>query len=89
MNTNPGETITIYDIPGILCTTLPKAATTLNITHGLDVAGITPYNHEVFTNVDFYPSYVTDRPEPKNCRRKMINVMQMLTIVAQIKMRQR
>ncbi|XP_045216004.2 uncharacterized protein LOC123566172 isoform X2 [Mercenaria mercenaria] len=66
----PGKPMTIYDIPGILRITLPKAATPLNIIRGFEVSGIVPYNPDVFTDFDFAPSYVIDRPETKSMQNE-------------------
>ncbi|TGZ49796.1 hypothetical protein DBV15_12516 [Temnothorax longispinosus] len=56
--------ITIYDIPSILATALPRATTPENITAGFRATGIYPLDPEIFTDADFMPSYVTDRPAP-------------------------
>ena len=63
LRSNPGRTITIYDIPKIVAQSLPLAVTGLNITNGFKKAGIFPYNRNVFIDDDFAPSYVTDRLE--------------------------
>ncbi|KAL3999369.1 nuclear receptor co-repressor 2 [Sarotherodon galilaeus] len=64
MRNNPGKTMSIYDIPGIVAIAYPLAATPLNIQAGFRVAGIQPYNRNVFLEAEFAPSYVTDRPIP-------------------------
>ncbi|KAL0166873.1 hypothetical protein M9458_038717, partial [Cirrhinus mrigala] len=64
MRNNPGKTMSIYDIPGIVAIAYPLAATPLNIQAGFRVAGIQPYNRNVFLETEFAPSYVTDRPIP-------------------------
>ncbi|CAI5650280.1 unnamed protein product [Oreochromis niloticus] len=64
MRNNPGKTMSIYDIPGIVAIAYPLAATPLNIQAGFRVAGIQPYNRNVFLEAKFAPSYVTDRPIP-------------------------
>lgn len=64
MRANPGKTMTIYDIPGIVATALPRAMTLSNIQAGFRVSGICPYNRQIFSDLDFAPSYVTDRPNP-------------------------
>lgn len=56
--------MTIHDIPSILATTIPLAATPSNIMAGFRVSGISPMNRFVFSDSDFMPSYVTDRPAP-------------------------
>lgn len=64
MKSNPGKVITIYDIPGIVATSLPMALTPSNIMSGFRVTGIYPFNKDVFSEQDFLPSYVTDRENP-------------------------
>lgn len=58
--------MTIYDIPGIVKTALPNAVNPVNVIAGFKVTGICPFNRHIFTEADFMPSYVTDRPEPSN-----------------------
>ncbi|ROL23530.1 Pogo transposable element with KRAB domain [Anabarilius grahami] len=64
MLNNPGKTMSIYDVPGIVATAYPLAATPNNIQSGFRVTGISPYNRDVFPEDAFAPSYVTDRPNP-------------------------
>ncbi|KAJ8395927.1 hypothetical protein AAFF_G00026350, partial [Aldrovandia affinis] len=64
MRNNPGKTMTIYDIPGIVAIAYPVAATPLNIQAGFRVAGVQPYNRDIFLETEFARSYVTDRPAP-------------------------
>ncbi|KAK9953684.1 hypothetical protein ABG768_017661 [Culter alburnus] len=54
--------MSIYDIPGIVAIAYPIAATPLNIQAGFRVAGVQPYDRDVFLETEFAPSYVTDRP---------------------------
>ncbi len=65
MRNNPGKTMSIYDIPGIVTIAYPLAATPLNIQAGFKVVGVKPYNRDVFPDTEFAPSYVTDRPIQK------------------------
>ncbi|RXN04570.1 polycystic kidney disease 1-like 3 isoform X1 [Labeo rohita] len=64
MRGNPGKTMSIYDIPGIVRIALPAAATQKNIQAGFQCTGIWPYNSSIFQDCDFAPSQVTDRPDP-------------------------
>ena len=70
MKTHPGATMTIYDIPAIVKTAFPLATTPLNIMKGFEVSGICPFNRNVLSDLDFSPSYVTDRPLPSSAAGK-------------------
>ncbi|XP_065670384.1 uncharacterized protein LOC136088982 [Hydra vulgaris] len=58
------QTMTIYDIPGIVKAALPNAITPRNIISGFQATGIYPFNRDIFPESDFLPSYLTDRPDP-------------------------
>ncbi|CAH1966294.1 unnamed protein product [Acanthoscelides obtectus] len=64
LRNNPGKTMSIYEIPGIVKIAWPVAATPNNIMNAFKKAGISPYNPDIFTDEDFAPSFVTDRPLP-------------------------
>ncbi|XP_029674809.1 uncharacterized protein LOC115242559 [Formica exsecta] len=64
MCNNPGKTMTIYHIPSIINTALPMALTVTNIQAGFRCTGIFSYNRNIFTALDYAPSYVTDRSAP-------------------------
>ncbi|XP_063960443.1 uncharacterized protein LOC135155423 [Lytechinus pictus] len=64
LRNNSGKTMTIYDIPSILHDAWKDALSMRNIISGFEKAGIFPFNPDVFTDVDFAPSIVTDRPDP-------------------------
>lgn len=64
MHNNPGKTMTIYDIPGIVKDSLPLAINPSNIMNGFKATGIWPLNADIFKDYHFAPSYVTDRPNP-------------------------
>ncbi|XP_042577390.1 MFS-type transporter clz9-like [Cyprinus carpio] len=64
MRKHPEKTFTIYDVPSLVTTALPRAATPRNITSGFVCTGICPFNPEIFEEQDFSPAYVTDRPCP-------------------------
>ena len=61
---NPGKTVTIYDIPKIVNIAFPKAVSPHNILIGFAATGIYPLNPDIFTEIDYCPNYVTDRPDP-------------------------
>lgn len=61
---HPGVPMTIYDIPECITSAFHHSMTPVNIISGFRKSGIFPYNRDVFTEDDFLPSCVTDRPEP-------------------------
>lgn len=63
---NPGKTVTIYDIPSLVKTAFPKAMTPNNIVAGFKTTGIMPFNPDVFQDADYLPSFVTDRSDVHN-----------------------
>ena len=62
LRSNPEKAVTIYDIPFIVSQSLPNALTPKNIKSGFIVTGIRPFNSNIFTDENFLPSAVTDRP---------------------------
>ena len=54
--------MSIYDIPDMVGRGFPRAFTSLNIQSGFKVAGIYPLDRDIFTDAEFLPSDVTDRP---------------------------
>ena len=50
----------IYDIPGILSLAFPRAAS--NIMAGFKVAGISPFDRDIFQEADFAAALTTDCP---------------------------
>ncbi|XP_065172178.1 uncharacterized protein, partial [Atheta coriaria] len=64
MRSHPGKTMSIYDIPGIIKTAMPQAFTQANIQAGFSKTGIYPFNRNLFQEIDFAPSFVTDRSNP-------------------------
>jgi hypothetical protein len=61
---HPGQTMTIYDLPGIVNMRINSAATPANIKAGFLATGIFPYNRDVFPDEEFLSSYVTDGQAP-------------------------
>lgn len=66
MRNHPGQTMTIYDIPSIIRNAMPLAFTPSNIQAGFQKTGIYPFNRDIFQEIDFAPSFVTDRPKPNS-----------------------
>lgn len=64
MLSNPGKTISIYDLPPLCAQAWDRAATPTNIKAGFRCTGILPFDRDIFTDKDFLSSYVTDRPNP-------------------------
>ncbi|KAJ8362735.1 hypothetical protein SKAU_G00115660 [Synaphobranchus kaupii] len=64
MRANPGSTLSIYDVAGMVRQSLPLAATPGNIQAGFRCTGVWPYNRAIFKESDVSPSFVTDRPPP-------------------------
>ncbi|XP_070184561.1 uncharacterized protein [Littorina saxatilis] len=62
MYNNPGKRQTIHDVAGILGTAYNRAFTIQNITSGFKSTGICPLDTEVFSEADFYQSYISDKP---------------------------
>ncbi|XP_053611421.1 uncharacterized protein LOC128675910 [Plodia interpunctella] len=62
MRNHPGQTMTIHYIPGIVREAFPFSVTDRNAIAGFTCTGISPFNRNIFTAVDFAPSSVTDRP---------------------------
>lgn len=61
---NPGRPISIYDVAECVGEAYLKAMTPINITNAFRKCGIFPLNRDIFSDLDFLPSNVTDRPEP-------------------------
>lgn len=60
---NPGKTISIYDVAGLLGKAFPQAFTPKNIVNGFISTGIWPLNRNIYNDDDFLSSSVTDRPQ--------------------------
>ncbi|XP_071571469.1 uncharacterized protein [Temnothorax nylanderi] len=61
MLSNPGKTVTIYNIPGFVRDVVSQAFSRANIMSGFRKSGIHPFNPEIFGDEDFLCSAVTDR----------------------------
>lgn len=64
MRANPGKTASIYQIAGCVNEAFMSAMTPRNIISGFRSTGIYPYNQDIFSDDDFAPSMVSDRPNP-------------------------
>jgi len=60
LRSNPGKTVTIYDIPSVVNEAHMSAVIPRNILSGFQSTGIYPFNRELFTDVDFAPAVTTD-----------------------------
>ena len=57
---NPGKKMTIYDLPALVAIAYTNAVTPSNIQAGFKSTGIYPFNSQIFSDLDFFPGYVTD-----------------------------
>lgn len=60
---NPGKPMTIYSVAECVGIAYQKAMTPVNISQAFRKCGIFPFDPNIFTEIDFLPSTVTDRPE--------------------------
>ena len=56
--------MTIYDNPDMVGRAFPRAFTPVNIQSGFEVAGIFPFDRDIFSDLEFLPSDFTDRFVP-------------------------
>lgn len=62
MRNHPGRVMKYHDLAEVSAQPLQQAVTPINATSGFRVTGIYPFNADLFTDLDFAPSSVTDRP---------------------------
>ncbi|XP_050301599.1 uncharacterized protein LOC126739820 [Anthonomus grandis grandis] len=60
----PGIPVTIYELASFIGIAYQKAMTPSTITNAFRKTGIFPFDRNIFSEVDFMPSSVTDRPDP-------------------------
>lgn len=58
---NPGKQMTIYNVAECVGQAYVKSMTPINITSAFRKCGIFPFDANIFTDIDFMPSEVTDR----------------------------
>ncbi|XP_054286972.1 uncharacterized protein LOC129002892 [Macrosteles quadrilineatus] len=66
ISSNPGTHISIYNIAHLSSIPFDEAFCRKNIISGFQKTGIEPFNQSVFTQDDFAPSTVTDRPNQQD-----------------------
>ena len=59
---NANRAMTIHVLPAMVAYAFPKAFTPANITAGFRCTGIYPFDRNVFSDLHFMPSTVSDRP---------------------------
>ena len=64
LRSNPGKTVTIYEIPTLVNQAQMIAMTPQNITAGCQATGIHPFNRDIFSETDFAPAAPTDCEQP-------------------------
>ncbi|XP_063220582.1 uncharacterized protein LOC134529986 [Bacillus rossius redtenbacheri] len=65
MMQHPGNTLTLYDIAGIVKIAHERGLTPGNIMSGFRKSGIYPFDRHIFTDKDFLCSFVSDRAPPE------------------------
>jgi hypothetical protein len=70
MSSNPGKTLSIYEVAQMVGRAFPLAFINSNILSGFAASGIYPLNEDVFSDDDFLSSYVSDRPAPTGAAHK-------------------
>ena len=64
MRSHPGKKISIYELPQIINEAFLSAMTPRNIIAGFRATGIYPCNRNIFSDADFAPASLSDRPNP-------------------------
>ncbi|CAH2230624.1 jg19530 [Pararge aegeria aegeria] len=62
LNNNPGKSMSIYEIPGIVRHAWPLSSTPDNITNAFKKVGISPFDPDIFKDEDYTPCLVTEFP---------------------------
>ncbi|KAJ8917077.1 hypothetical protein NQ315_012996 [Exocentrus adspersus] len=61
---NPGQTVSIYEVAEFVSKAHDRSMTPQNIRAGFRKTGIFPFDQAIFSDDDFLPSSVSDRPMP-------------------------
>lgn len=60
LQVNPGDRISIHEVAGLSRNPYQRAFSSVNIIGGFQKSGIVPFDRNIFTDEDFFPSYTTD-----------------------------
>ncbi|KAJ8960158.1 hypothetical protein NQ318_003879 [Aromia moschata] len=63
---NPGKPVTIYEVAEFVNPAFSESFTISNICKSFEKTGIYSFNSNIFTDDDFLPSSITDRPDPSS-----------------------
>jgi len=66
MRQNPGALLTEYDVAGLVNTAFTKVARLEIVQNGFCCTGIQPFHREIFSDLDFLGSALTDIPLIEN-----------------------
>lgn len=61
ISSHPGQTVTVYHVPGLFKFAYERAATLEKATKSFKATGIFPLDKNIFSDDDFLPSEVTDQ----------------------------
>lgn len=64
MRSNPGRSVSIYEMAGLSTTAFSRSMTPVNIHSGFRCTGIYPLDSQIFGDDDFISASVTDQPPP-------------------------
>jgi hypothetical protein len=83
---NPGQTLTIYNVAECVGTAYLRAMAPENIVNAFKKCGIFPFDDCIFTEIDFMPSTVTDRPliTPSNQAEEDPDQVENITLSSEI-----
>lgn len=79
---NPSKAITLYEVGQMAGKAIPRAVTPENIISGYRKTGIFPFDRDVFSDADFLPSAISDRPAPSELEEQPLVTTTPTTSVA-------